>query len=242
VKLTVLGCCGSYAAPDGACSGYLVQGGGVNLWLDCGPGTLANLQKHIDLDDLDGILITHAHPDHWVDLLPFHNVVRYIRKRSGLPIWSPRKVMELTQAVNGQLTNAVDWHVIDAKSHVELGGLRISFSRTDHGPETLGVRVDEAGGPSLAYSSDTGPKWSLAHLGGGIDLALVEASMPISQEGSVQHLSGRQAGVTATKAGVARLLLTHVQPGVDAEQQRRDAQAAFDGPVELAVTNASYDL
>lgn len=242
MKVTVLGCDGSYAGPDGACTGYLVQGGGVNLWLDAGPGTLANLQRHIDLDALDGILVTHAHPDHWVDLLPFHNVVRYIRKRSGLPVWSPRKVLDLTQAVNGDITHALDWHVIDARSIVELGDLRLSFSRTDHPPETLAVRVDETGGSTFAFSADTGPKWSLAELGTGLDAVLIEASLPIADEGTVQHLSGRQAGALATAAGARRLLLTHVQPGVDAERQLADARATFAGPAELVSTNSTYDI
>lgn len=241
MKLTVLGCSGSYAGAGGACSGYLVQGGGVNLWLDAGPGTLANLQRHIALDAVDGIVISHAHPDHWVDLLPFHNVVRYIRKRSGLPVWSPRKVRDLTEAVNGSLGHEFDWHVIDATSHVELGGLRLSFSRTDHPPETLAMRI-EADGVTLAYSADTGPGWSLSKLGAGIDVALCEATLPIEGERTVQHLSGRQAGVTATAAGVGRLLLTHVQPGVDPSRQLADARAAYAGPVELVETNASYEI
>jgi ribonuclease BN (tRNA processing enzyme) len=241
LSVTVLGCCGSYAAPGGACSGYLVQGGGVSLWVDAGPGTLANLQRHLDLDDLDGIVLTHAHPDHWVDLLPFHNVVRYIRTRAELPVWSPARVKELTEVVNGKIAPFI-WQVVDATSKVTVGGLSLSFSRTDHGPETLAVRVDEAGGASLAYSSDTGPGWSLSELGRGIDLALVDASLPVSAERTVQHLSGRQAGVTAKKAGVGRLLLTHIQPGVDVDQQIADATAAFGGAVDAAVTNERYEV
>lgn len=237
----MLGCCGSYAEPDGACSGYLVQGGGVSLWVDAGPGTLANLQRHLDLDDLDGIVLSHAHPDHWVDLLPFHNVVRYIRKRAELPVWSPLRVRELTEAVNGRIA-PFDWHVVDGTSKVTVGGLTLTFSRTDHGPETLAVRVDEAGGASLAYSSDTGPGWSLSELGRGIDLALVDASLPVSAERTVQHLSGRQAGATAKAAGVRRLLLTHIQPGVDVEQQVADAAGVFTGPVEAAITNQRYEV
>jgi ribonuclease BN (tRNA processing enzyme) len=242
VRLTVLGCCGSYAAPGGACSGYLVRGGGVNLWLDAGPGTLANLQEHLELDDLDGIVLTHAHPDHWVDFLPFHNVVRYIKKRSGLPVWSPRRVRELVEAVNGNLTHAVDWTVVDESSHVELGGLRLSFARTDHGPETLAVRVDEVGGPSLGYTADTGPAWSLTELGAGLDAALVEATFPLEDEGRFQHLSGRQAGLQATAAGVGRLLLTHLQPGIDPDRQVADARTAFTGAVEAVTTNTTYEI
>lgn len=242
MRVTVLGCSGSYAGPGGACSGYLVQGGGVNLWLDAGPGSLANLQRHIELDDLDGIVLSHAHPDHWVDFLPFHNVVRYIKKRSGLPVWSPRRVRELAEAVNGELTHAVDWTIIDESSHVELGGLRLSFARTDHGPETLAVRIDDRDGSSLAYTADTGPAWSLTELGRGIHTALVEATFPLEDEGRFQHLSGRQAGLQATAAGVGRLLLTHVQPGIDPARQVADARTAFTGPVEAVTTNTTYEI
>ena len=242
MRLIVLGCDGSYAGAGGACTGYLLQGGGVNLWLDAGPGTLANLQRHVDLDAIDGIVLTHAHPDHWVDLLPYHNVVRYIRKRSGLPVWSPNRVRELTEDIGGRLGHEFDWQVIDETSHAELGGLRLSFSRTDHPPETLAVRVDEVGGPSFAFSSDTGPAWSLAALGDGLDVALVEATLRTEDEGTVQHLSARQAGATATHARARRLLLTHLQPGTDAEAQLADARTTFRGPVEVVTTNASYDL
>lgn len=242
MKLTVLGCSGSFAGPGDACSGYLVEGGGVNLWLDAGPGTLANLQRHLDLDAIDGVVLTHAHPDHWVDFLPYHNVIRYIRKRSGLPVWSPARVRDLTVEVNGKLTHAVDWTVIDRRSTAELGGLRLSFSRTDHGPETLAVRIDEQGGPSLGYSADTGPGWSLSALGAGLDAALCEATLRVADERTVQHLSGRQAGITATSAGVGRLLLTHLQPGIDPDRQLADARSTFDGPVEVVVTNASYEI
>src|SRR5581483_4236142 len=102
----------------------------------------------------------------------------------------------------------------------------------DHPPETLAVRIDDVDGGTLAYSADTGPAWSLRALGGGIDVALLEASLPVEHEGQVQHLSGRQAGAMAGEAGARRLLLTHVQPGIDPERQLTDARAAFAGPVE----------
>jgi ribonuclease BN (tRNA processing enzyme) len=239
LSVTILGCDGSFAGPGGACSGYLVRGGGVRLWLDCGPGTLAGLQEHLDLDDLDGVVVTHAHPDHWVDLLPYHNVVRHIRKRVGVPVWSPARVRELAGAVNGRLGPAFDWTDVSGGSTVSTGGLTLTFSRTDHGPETLAVRVD-AGGSSLAYTADTGPGWSLSELGPGIDLALCEASLPKEYERTVQHLSGRQAGQTAKAAGARRLVLTHIQPGIDREKQRADASAAFGGPVELAEAGVTY--
>ena len=241
LSVTVLGCDGSFASAGGACSGYLVRGGGMNLWLDCGPGTLANLQEHLDLDDLDGVVVTHAHQDHWVDLLTYLTAIKHVRKRKGVPVWSPERVRDLCETVGGRIAPAFDWTAVKGGARVAAGGLTLTFSRTDHGPETLAVRVDEAGGASLGYSADTGPGWSLSELGPGLDLALCEATIPKESERTVQHLSGRQAGHSAKAAGVGRLVLTHVQPGVDAEQQRRDAADVFDGPVDLATVGVTYE-
>ena len=77
LTVTVLGCDGSYAGPDGACSGYLVSSGDTHVWLDCGPGTLANLQRHIDLHDLSAIVVSHSHPDHWAELPVAYNALGY---------------------------------------------------------------------------------------------------------------------------------------------------------------------
>ena len=169
-------------------------------------------------------------------------MIRYIRKRSGVPVWSPRRVRELAESVNGHLGHAVDWQVIDARSRIELGALRVSFSRTDHGPETLAVRIDEVGGPSFGFTSDTGPKWSISELGHGLDVVLAEATLAPGDEGRVQHLTAAQAGAQAAAAGAGRLLLTHLQPGTDAAAQLAAARAHFAGPVEVVATNASYDL
>jgi ribonuclease BN (tRNA processing enzyme) len=242
MELTVLGCSGSYPSADAPSSGYLVRGGGVNLWLDAGPGTLSQLQRHLDLDELDGVILSHAHPDHWTDVATWHVAVRYLRKRVGVPVWSPSKVRDLLVAVNGQIGEACEWQVVRDGSTAALGDLTFTFSRTDHGPETLAVRIDDADGASLLYSADTGPGWSLSKLGGGIDLALCEATLTTDQERTVQHLSARQAGISAKAAGVARLVVTHVPPGGDGERQRADAEKAFGRPVELATVGATFTI
>jgi ribonuclease BN (tRNA processing enzyme) len=238
----VLGCTGSYPGPGTACSGYLVQGGGVTLWLDAGPGTLARLQEHIDLDEIDGIVLTHAHPDHWTDVLPWHIAARYIRTRTGVPVFSPARVRELATEVNGRLGPTTDWSAVSSGDRVGIGGLTVSFSRTDHGPETLAVRVEEAGGGSLGYSADTGPDWSLDRLGDHIDLMLCEASLTTDQERSVQHLSARQAGELARQADVGQLVVTHFPPGVDTARQQADAAEAFGRPVARATEGATFTV
>ncbi len=238
LSVTVLGCSGSYPGPGSACSGYLVGDGSTLVWLDAGSGTLANLQRHVRFEAVDAVVLSHEHPDHWSDLEGFQIVLQHAVHREGVPVYAPAGLRDHTYQ---DPEPSFAWHEVADGQRVTVGSLELSFSRTDHGPETLAVRVD-GGGRSLGYSADTGPCWSLAALGTGLDLALCEATVPVEEEGKTQHLSGRQAGEAARAARAGRLLLTHLWPSVDPERSRRDAEEAFGGPVEVATENQRYEV
>lgn len=239
LTLTVLGCSGTYAPPGNACSGYLVSDGSTTVWVDAGAGTLANLQRHVALDGVDALVLTHEHPDHWTDLEGFYNVCRFVTGREDIPVYAPASVK--THTYNENEAPYFEWNDVADGSRVAVGDLALTFSRTDHPPETLAVRVD-GGGQSLGYSADTGPKWSLGELGPGLDLALCEATFLQDQEAELQHLSGRQAGASAKEAGAARLVLTHIWPTIDKERSRAEAVDAYGGPVQLATVNEQYQI
>ena len=241
LAVTILGCSGTYAGPGGACSGYLFQSETTNVWLDCGPGTLANLQRHIDLVDLHGIVCTHSHPDHWAELPVVANALRYGVDRfdAELPlVWTAETALMFSAVSHRPPEPTFVSTVVDRDSRVTIGDIDLSFSQTDHPVETLAVRAD-SGGSSIAYSADTGNDWSLASLGKGIDIALVEATMDAKSE--VQHLTAAQAGSQAREAGVAALVLTHLAPGSDPEARRREAATAFDGPIAVAEIDERYE-
>lgn len=243
LALTVLGCDGSYPGPGGAGSGYLVTCEGTSVWLDAGPGTLANLQCHVDLADLDAVVLTHEHPDHWSDVEHLVVACRWFLRRTGVPVHAPASLIELARDRLGPAAGPVpvlDWHPTEPGRALEIGPLRLSFSRTDHPVPTHAVRV-EAGGRALGYSADSGPAWGLSALGPGLDVALCEATYLSDREGTVQHLSARQAGATAREAGVGRLVITHLAPGIDRSAAEAEAEAAFGGPVEVAVIGARYE-
>jgi ribonuclease BN (tRNA processing enzyme) len=239
LSLTVLGTCGSYPGPGGACSGYLVRGEGTTLWVDAGSGTMANLQRHVSLQDVDAVILSHEHPDHWSDLEGFRVACAYVIEREGVPVYAPPG--NLLRMLYKNFKMVLDWREVGDGATARIGGLDVSFSRTEHGPYTLAMRID-GGGKSLGYTADTGPGWSLSNLGPGLDLALCEATYTQQYEGVTHHLSGRQAGLTAKEAGVKRLLLTHFWPTLRAEDIQAEAVATFGGPVEIAIENEEYQL
>ena len=99
MELTVLGCSGSYGAPaGGACSGYLVRAGDASIWMDCGNGTFAHLQQHLEIEDLTAVVLTHGHPDHCVDIYGLHVMLPtpwsargQSRRTSPSEFWNPQK-------------------------------------------------------------------------------------------------------------------------------------------------------
>jgi ribonuclease BN (tRNA processing enzyme) len=236
LRLTILGCSGSYPGPDTACSGYLVEGGGVTIALDLGPGTLANLQHHIGLGDLDAVLLSHGHPDHWTDLAGLVVASKYVLGRQGVPVYGTTDTRIRAAAMMGdELGPTVDWRDVTDGDFITVGGLAIEFSATDHYVETLAMRITD-GDRTLAYSADTGPGWSFDAFGGPApDLALCEATtLAADQRDGFLHLSARQAGDMARAAGVGRLVLTHQMPGGDPDTFAAEGTEAFGAAVSVA--------
>lgn len=239
LSVTVLGCSGSYPARGESCSGYLVRGAGTTVWLDAGSGTMANLQHHVGLGEVDAVVLSHEHPDHWNDLEGFYVAMKWGEQpRRHIPVLAPAGVRA---KVTTDMEPTFDWRIVGDGATAVVGGLSLRFSRTEHGPETLAVRID-GDGRALAYSADTGPGWSFTSLGDAVDLALCEASYTTDKAGAPGHLTAAEAGRLAREAGARRLLLTHFWPTVDRRRSAEEAAATFGGPVEIATTNEEYTL
>jgi ribonuclease BN (tRNA processing enzyme) len=246
LSVTVLGCSGSYAAVGGACTGYLVDTPGARVWLDAGPGTLANLQAHIAPAELDAVVLTHEHPDHWLEIPVFVNVLKHFTPPiQPLPVFLTAGTAALLAAFHADAqapAGPVDLHVVDAASDVLIGDQQWRFSRTDHPVETLAVHVT-AGDDTFAFTADTGPGWGLAAFGRPIGLAFVESSLPEREPWpDVAHLTPREAATSAVEAGVGQLVLTHLPPGADSDHHRSVAAAVFGRPVGMAQVGATFTV
>jgi ribonuclease BN (tRNA processing enzyme) len=241
IALTILGCDGSYAGPGGACTGYLLRTATTRVWLDTGPGTLGAVQQHVALTDLDAIVVSHEHPDHCLELPVVRNALKYVLEVEGMPVITTEGVRRLVDDISDGAEPTFAWEVVADGGRATVGDIEFAFARTDHPVETLAVRA-EAGGRVLGYTADTGGGFSFDPFSGPMHLALCEATLPPELQGSVQHLTGAEAGALAREAGAEHLLLTHLTPGSDAAQRRTEAATTYDGPVSSAVPGATHEV
>jgi ribonuclease BN (tRNA processing enzyme) len=248
MRLTVLGASGTWPNPDTATSGYLVQQDGFNLWMDAGTGTLANLQHHIDLAKIDAIVISHEHPDHFVDLYPCFYAWHYGELgRPGLPVFVP---LDFTQkladvvSIDSQVVMRTAFaftEVVPGESF-DAGPFRIKTEPMAHlGLPALGFRV-QSDGHVLAYTGDTGPTHHVEDLARNADLLLAEATWQDRDDLLPFHLSSRQAAIHAREAGVGELVLTHIWPTLDHDVSKAQAAEEYDGPIDAAVEGAAFEV
>ena len=243
MKLTVVGCSGSFPSAESPCSSYLVEADGFRLLLDLGNGALGELQRHCGLYDIDAIALSHLHADHCIDMCGYF-VARYYRFDGGpcdpLPVYGPAGTEQrLTTAYadtpsDSSMSEVFTFHTLEPGGSYRVGPLTVRAERVRHPVEAYGFRVEHEG-RVLAYSGDTGPCEAVEDLARGSDLFLCEASFTHGKEDIPElHLNGRQAGELAERAGAERLLLTHIPPWTDPQVNLRDAKSEFSGAVELA--------
>jgi ribonuclease BN (tRNA processing enzyme) len=249
MKLTIVGCAGTFPGPHSACSSYLVEHDGYRLLLDAGNGSTGALQRTIGLLDLDAVMISHMHGDHFLDLVTYTYARRYHPDGNPacLPVHGPSDVADHVAAAFGrpvkELLDAVyDFHPATGPGAVDIGPFSIERERVNHPVETYAMRIT-AGGRTLAYSADSGACDELVKVAADCDVFLCEASYLDGDDNPPDiHLTGREAAEHASRAGARRLVLTHLVPWGDAERTLGEATAAYDGEIAVASPGAVFDI
>jgi ribonuclease BN (tRNA processing enzyme) len=241
LDLTVLGSSGAWPGPGRAASGYLLQAGEFSAALDFGSGVLSALQQHVPHPDLGAIVITHEHPDHCLDLYPLYTARRFHPEPlPPLPLFAPPGVFDRVAALEdaegvAEMRRLFDVREVEPGGSFEVGPLRVSTRLLPHWVPDAGLRI-ECDGRVVAYTGDTGPSEEIEALARGADLLVSEASWQDGTDRGVSafHLTARQAGRHASRAGSRRLLLTHFWPTLDRDVSRAQAAEEYDGDVVVS--------
>lgn len=234
MELTILGTCGGYPGPGRAASGYLVRHDGFNLVVDLGNGALSTLQREIAYHEIDGVIVSHSHPDHCVDLYSLFIARSYHPEPlERLPVTAGRGVFDRILALGSdddELQSSFDMREVEPNRPFELGPFRIEGFPMAHWVPALGYRI-QADGQAMAYTGDTGPNAAIDDLARDVDVLLAEATWLEGQQKGKDpyHLTARQAGEQAARAGSKRLVLSHFWPTNDRDPSREQAAEAFDG-------------
>jgi ribonuclease BN (tRNA processing enzyme) len=264
MRLTVLGKSPSWQDAGGACSGYLLEEDGVTVLLDCGNGVFSKLRRYRDYTSVDAVLVSHLHADHFLDLVPYSYALTYAPRQQPVPVdrWpgtaeparprliAPPRARDVFRRVVGSwgneelIENAFELEEYSADSTPEVGPLRFSFCPVPHFQETFAICVESAHAAGrLVFGADSRPTQELVAFAKGAELLLIEATLPRPErEGERGHLTPREAGEHGRDSGVSRLVLTHISDELDHLWARREAQAVFDGPVDVASEGAVYSL
>jgi ribonuclease BN (tRNA processing enzyme) len=249
MRLTVLGGNAAGPNPGAGCSGYLVQNRSTAIVVDLGPGTVPELKKHIDPRFLDGIVISHGHHDHMLDLI----TLRYSLKcapssiSNVLSVWIPPGVERTLAALatafsepgetSGYYDGVYDIANFDPSTQLATGDLTIDFAMTVHPIPTWAMRIESADGGAVGYTADTGPTAPLANFFRGVSLLVSETTLGGLDADSIEpsgHLTAAEAGQLASDTGATSLLLTHFWEEIGVNAMRLKAAERFAGHIDIA--------
>jgi ribonuclease BN (tRNA processing enzyme) len=246
LTLTVLGTASPHPGPGRPCSGYLLAGGGAEVWVDAGPGTFAALQQHTDPARLTAIWISHLHADHSADLLAAAYAFAHggMAPAAPVPVYAPQDCARRLAGFLGRpdvdfLKDVFDFRPLYDGHDVRHWNLRLTARAVAHDSEAYGLRA-ECQGSVLAYSGDSGPCPALDELALRADLFLCEADLDAHREGEQVHLTPEDAGRIAHQARVRRLLVTHVGPTLTRETATARAAAVSGRPTAAAVEGETH--
>jgi len=247
LRLEVAGAGPAYTDRPGAVgAAYLVRHGGDAVLLDLGQGAFANLAGLIEPSRLTGVVVSHLHPDHFVDLVPLRHYLRYeFEPPRRVRVLGPAGLAERLDALHAQpgfAAAALDVEAL-AEGERRLGSLLVEARRVHHAGESFAFRLSLDGRSGLVYSGDCGLPDDLVPLLRPGDTLLAEATFGADDvaPGS-NHLNAHDLGRLAAAAGVARLLITHVLMGRDRAATVAAAAALSGIPVRIVEPGDRFDL
>jgi ribonuclease Z len=247
--------------PERAGPSTVVIAGDVWFVVDAGRGTTMRIAAtDLKYADMRGVFLTHLHSDHTAGLPDLFNTSwQFGRKTVPLQLYGPRGTKKLAKAMLGFFAEdihlrrdllerhpaagaTIRTHIVREGVVYDDGKVKITAFAVDHRPvvNAFGYRF-ESGGRTVVISGDTRPTDNLVRYAKGADVLVLEAYLPehfarvdtpeVAARLTRYHTSAEEAGQLAAKAGVRKLVLTHLIPA-DAEPTFRErAGRTFQGEI-----------
>jgi len=221
-------------------SAYLLRISGLNVLIDCGAGTVRRLlEAGLSYHDIDLLLLTHLHPDHTADLVPFFFACRYqteprVKALDLIGGIGTKKFLRQLDDTFGRHLSSSSYNLAVTELKMEgwqWRGIEFAASPVRHTPGSLAYSI-RSEGKKISFSGDTGYCTELIELARDSDLFVCESALP-DRENPDSHLSPSLAGRIAAEAGVARLVLTHFYPEVESEPICDLVRRYFSGEIIL---------
>lgn len=240
MQLRFVGCGDAFGSGGRLNTCFHVSGREANFLIDCGASALPALKRlGIERNDIDLILITHFHGDHFAGLPLVLLDAQFSRRTRPLTIAGPqgigtrlRDVMEALFEHSSRTKQRFELNVVELapEQRETFGAVTVTPYPVVHGESGgpfLAYRV-EAEGRTLAYSADTEWTETLIPLAHGADL-FTEAYM--YEKVVKNHLSLETLEQHLPDIGAKRLVLTHMSDDMLARLDDIEHLAAEDGMV-----------
>lgn len=252
-----LGSSGAVPGRDRDTTSLVFVGESDAVLVDCGGSPAQKLLlAGVDPLALSRVVITHIHPDHAYGLPSLVQTLFLLGRQVPLHLACREEHLAPLRALLG-LFGLLErpgifplvWEPVPLREGFAVGtpgSFAITASPNAHGGmPNMALRFEAPGRPAVVYSSDTEPCAAVEALARGAHTLIHEATFSERRpRGIGAHSTAAQAGEVATRAGVARLILVHIDAGLHGELDalREEARARFPGEVEVARELVPYPL
>ena len=205
----------------------------------------SKLRRFIDYVDVDAVVLSHLHADHFLDLVPFSYALTYAPRQQPVPVhrWNgtddparpvlhaPTGARDTFRRVCGAwghedlIEGAFDLREYDVSQTIAVGGMRLRFAEVPHYTRTHAIEVSANGSGRFVFGADTRPTDDLVAFAKGTDLLMVEATLPAPRApGSARasHPTGGRRARPPGRGAAARHhpFLRRAGPGVGPRRGR----------------------
>ncbi|HKD69976.1 MAG TPA: MBL fold metallo-hydrolase [Candidatus Binataceae bacterium] len=242
-RVTVLGAGDAFASKGRFQAGYVISAGGTQILMDAGPTLLSSMKRlGMSPDDIDVVLISHLHGDHFCGLAFL--ILEYLYeapRQRRLTLAGPPHLEERTWALfrsmypesdTTEIARQLDFVVLEPERTQQVNGtIQVQSIRTRHTIKdiSLAYRV-KVGGKAIVFSGDTGWTDDLIPLSAGADLFLCECTY-FDQPGLDFHISYTHFMTQRHRLSPHRLVLTHIGREVLERESDVAVEMAIDGMV-----------